>query len=128
MLRSILSVVAGNVVWTILWLIINGVLAKLYPQSFDGNTRIESAPLLSFLLVYSVILSVIAGYVTAAIAKRNEIAHAFALGVLQLAMGIFFQSQAWHLLPVWYHLSFLFLLIPGNLLGAILRQRGTVQV
>lgn len=127
MLRSILSVVAGNVVWTILWLSMNGVLASVYPQSFDGNTRIESAPILSFLLVYSVVLSVIAGYVTATVARRNEIAHAFALGILQLAMGIFFQSKAWHLLPIWYHLSFLFLLIPGNLLGGILRQKQTIQ-
>lgn len=124
MLRSVLSVIAGVVVWTFLWLGGNALLASLYPQTFDGGQRVESVPLLSFLIVYSVILSVIAGYVTALIARRLEIAHAFALGLVQLALGIFFEAQNWSLLPVWYHLIFLALLIPGNLLGGQLRARG----
>jgi hypothetical protein len=123
MLRSILSVIAGNIVWTILWLAMNAILASIYPQTLDGKTRVESVSLLSFLLVYSVVISVVAGYITALIARRNEIGHAFALGILQLALGILFQSQAWNLLPVWYHLTFLLLLIPGNLFGAVLRQK-----
>jgi hypothetical protein len=117
MLRSILAVVAGNILWTVLWLGLNAVLASLYPQSFDGKSRIESVPLLLFILLCSVVLSVIAGYLTALIARRSEMAHAFALGLLQLALGIFFQTQSWNLLPVWYHLTFLALLIPANLLG-----------
>ncbi len=123
MLRSILAVIAGNIVWTILWLAMNAVLAGIHPQIADGKTRIESVSLLLFILVYSVVISVVAGYITALIARRNEIAHTVALGILQLAMGIFFQSQAWNLLPIWYHLSFLILLIPGNVFGGLIRQK-----
>ena len=125
MLRSILAVIAGNIVWTILWLAMNGILAGIHPQIADGKTRIESVSLLVFILVYSVVISVVAGYITALIARRNEIAHTVALGILQLAMGIFFQSQAWNLLPIWYHLSFLILLIPGNIIGGLIRQKQT---
>lgn len=127
MLRSILSVIAGNIVWTILWLGMSAVLANMYPYIADGKTKVESMSLLLFLLVYSIVISVIAGYVTALIARQKEIAHTFALGILQLALGIFFQSQSWNLLPIWYHLSFLLLLIPGNLLGGHLRQKQTAQ-
>lgn len=122
-MRSILSVVAGNVAWTVLWLSLSAVLAGMYPREFDGKTRIESVGLLLFLLIYSVVISVLAGYVTALVARRKEIQHAAALGVLQLALGVFFQSQAWNLLPVWYHLSFLVLLIPGNLFGGQIRLK-----
>lgn len=123
MLRSILSVIAGNVAWTILWLGMNVVLASMNPQVADGKTRIESFSILTFLLVYSVVISVAAGYITALVARRNEIAHTFALGILQLALGIFFQYQAWNLSPMWYHLSFLILLIPGDIFGGIMRLK-----
>jgi hypothetical protein len=38
--------------------------------------------------------------------------------VLQLGLGIFFQAQYWQLMPLWYHLPFLALLLPGNVYGA----------
>jgi len=79
------------------------------------------------LLVYSIIISIVAGYVTALIAKRKVIAHTIALGILQIAVGIFFQSKSWSLLPIWYHLSFLTLLLPCNVLGGFLRQKQTAE-
>ena len=42
---------------------------------------------------------------------------------IQLALGLVFQAQAWKLIPVWYHLSFLLLLAPATLLGAWLRLK-----
>jgi hypothetical protein len=43
--------------------------------------------------------------------------------VIQLGLGIFFQSQAWQLMPLWYHVPFLLLIVPATLLGARLRLR-----
>jgi hypothetical protein len=38
--------------------------------------------------------------------------------VLLLVVGIYFQSQYWHVMPLWYHLIFLALLIPMCFVGA----------
>ena len=45
------------------------------------------------------------------------------LAVLLLATGVGVQAAAWNLMPVWYHLVILGLLVPGCLLGA--RLKGT---
>ncbi len=123
MLRSVLSVVAGTVVWTMLWFAFHAVAAKIYPLEYDGKSRIEDVSLLLSMLVYSVVISIIAGYVAAFLAKQKEMQHALALGLLQLALGVFFQAQSWSLLPLWYHLAFLALLIPANLFGGRLRAQ-----
>jgi hypothetical protein len=34
-----------------------------------------------------------------------------------LVLGIGFEVSYWAMLPVWYHLAFLALLIPGNVVG-----------
>lgn len=121
MLRSILAVIAGSIVWTVLWLGTNAVFMQLFPQWYGEGGRIESAPVLLFVIIRSLLFSIVAGYVTALIAQRSELKHAFALGVLQLAMGILATVQFFDLLPLWYHIAFLVLLIPGNLLGGYLR-------
>jgi hypothetical protein len=122
MLRSILAVIAGSAVWTVLWLGSNVVLSTLLPSQLKVS-RVESVPAMLLLIVLSVIFSIIAGYVTAQLARRKEIAHTWALGVLQLSMGIAAQLSYFDVLPVWYHITFLLLLIPGNLFGGLLRTR-----
>jgi len=87
----------------------------------SGEARAED--LLLSILVYSVALSVLAGWLTATIARTKPTRHALALGALQLAFEIAAQAAYWSLMPLWYHLPFLALLIPGNLLGAHLRGR-----
>jgi hypothetical protein len=39
------------------------------------------------------------------------------LAVLQLLLGIGFEASAWNLMPVWYHLVFLALIIPATVMG-----------
>ena len=45
------------------------------------------------------------------------------MGVLQLAMGIAAELANFDALPLWYHIAFLLLLIPGNLFGGLLHSR-----
>jgi hypothetical protein len=45
----------------------------------------------------------------------------YILSVLLIVVGVFVQAQLWRLLPAWYHLSFLILLLPATLAGAWLR-------
>jgi hypothetical protein len=122
MVRSILAVIAGSALWTALWIGSNAILVAILPPRANPN-KIESVPVLLLILILSLIFSILAGYVTAQLAKRKEMAHVLGLGVLQLAMGIAAQVANFDALPLWYHISFLLLLIPGNLFGGLLQTR-----
>ncbi len=120
--RSILAVLAGAVLWALLWIGSNATLAATFPRQIVPNEYIGHVGILMTLLALSVVYSVLAGYATGVVAQANRVRHGFALGILQLALGIFFQAQYWQLMPLWYHLPFLALLLPGNVYGAWLRE------
>ena len=44
----------------------------------------------------------------------------FVFWYLNLSFGIFIQYQYWDKMPLWYHLPFLAMLVPGIILGGIL--------
>ena len=120
MLRSILAVIAGSVTWMVTALGMDALLMSL--GWFGAGQKVESVPLLLFTMSYALGFSVLGGYVAAAIARRREIAHAFVLGLIQLAMGIAATVNFWDTAPAWYHFTFLALLVPANVLGGRLRQ------
>ncbi len=128
MIRSMLSVLAGFVLWPVLSLASNAVLAAAVPGAFREDGSTDSVGMLLLILVLSVVFSVIAGYVTALLAREKTKQHALALGLTLLAVGIFVQIQYWDVMPVWYHLSFLALLVPGVLLGARTQRSRYAQV
>lgn len=119
MLRSIAAVVAGFVLWTLLWLISNQALMVVASEHFGPEGATDHPGVLSIVLALSVVFSVLAGWLSATIAQRP--AAALAVGLLLLAVGIFVQSQYWQLMPLWYHLIFLALLLPAALLGGRIR-------
>ena len=123
MIRNILAVIAGSAAWTVLWLGMNAALRSASLLPADATKRIDAAPPLLIMLVGSVVFSIVGGYVTAAIANGETYKPVLVLCALQLAMGIFFQAQAWRLMPLWYHLPFLLLLVPATLLGGWLRLK-----
>ena len=125
--RSIVAVLVGMVVWAVLWVSGNAGLRALMPDAFDPEGTTQSGAALALILVESVVLSVLAGYVTAALARRRMVTHAVVLGFIQLALGIMVQVSVWERMPLWYHLSFLALLIPANVLGGVWRVGGTGQ-
>ena len=77
------------------------------------------------LLAGSCILSLLAGFTAASIARSSPVAVAMGLGLLLLAVGLFVQVQLWRLMPFWYHLLFLVLLVPICFAGAWLRNAMT---
>ena len=123
MMRSIGAVLAGAVLWTVLWLGSTSALVAAMPDRLVPTEPLTETPLLLLYIGMSVVFSVAAGWLTAAVARSRPIGHAFALGVLQLALGIGFEASAWDLTPVWYHLVFLVLLLPGNVAGGWLRAQ-----
>ena len=125
--RSIGAVLAGSAVWSVLWVTTIQAVTALSPSSFTPSGGAANSGVSAMFLALSVVYSILAGYVTATIARGRVWQHVAALGALQLALGLSFELTSWDLSPVWYHLTFLALLIPGNLAGGWLRA-GRVTV
>lgn len=121
MLRSILAVIVGSITWMVTALGTDKLINTFLPHWYNDGGMIESIPILLFAMSYSLLFSVLGGYVTALIAQRSEIKHAFILGILQFVMAIMATIQFWNTVRPWYHITFLVLLIPANLLGGYLR-------
>lgn len=118
MLMNILAVIAGFALWSILWLGGNPLVARLFPGALkeDGSLRHPGA--LVALLVFAALVSVAAGYVVPLVSAGANLP--LILGAILLLVGILVQRQYWALMPVWYHLIFLALLVPATLYGASL--------
>lgn len=121
--RAILAVLAGAVVWAVMWVGGTQAAQAAFPSVLSVGQPVSSTPALLGLIVYSVALSVLAGYVTASVAARDPMPAVWALAVLQLAIGIGVEASAWGLTPVWYHLVFLALIVPATVYGGRLRVR-----
>jgi hypothetical protein len=72
-------------------------------------------------LVREVIITLIAGFIAALVARENS-RSTLGLGILLLLVGILVEATAWNYLPIWYHLVFLVLLIPVTISGGKLRK------
>jgi hypothetical protein len=118
--RDIVAVAAGAVLWAVLWVGGTSLATSLLTDVTAGEPVTDASVLLGF-IGYSVILSVAAGYLTAALAGGDPMRPVRWLAGLQLLLGIVFEVSAWQLTPVWYHLVFLVLLVPAILLGGRLR-------
>jgi hypothetical protein len=119
--RSILAVLGGFIAWSVLWLSYNIGLRAMGVLPSDDTQPLEAVTALIALLIGSIILSLLAGYVAAMISRSRSYGPIAILAAVLLAVGIFFQSQYWQLMPLWYHLTFLGLLLPVCFLGARLR-------
>lgn len=134
MLRIILGVIAGFIVWSILWVGSDAVISAISPDWYGKNliefqnavdTKqpfVVSSVILIMSLIRSLIFSLIAGFTAALIARENTLSP-FLTGVLLLAFGIFIQAMYWNYIPLWYHIPFLLMLIPATYLGGNWRKQ-----
>lgn len=132
MLRIILGIIAGFIAWSVLWVGSDAFFSMIWAEwgksSTDFRAAVEnqtpytaSMAVLLVLLVKSVIISIISGYLTAMIAREN-FRSTVGLGILLLIFGVFVQAGHWDYMPLWYHVPFLLLLIPMTVLGGKLRE------
>ncbi len=121
--RAIVAVVAGAAVWALFWLGGTRAGQAALPDLLRSGQPVTHTGILLGLIAYSVGLSVVAGYVTAAAGGREPRAALWALAVLQLTLGIIAEASSWSLMPVWYHLVFLALVVPATVYGGVLRTR-----
>lgn len=120
MLNTVLVIVAGFIIWSVVWLGGNQVVTRFFPGAVakDGSTK--HAGFLLALIAFSLVASLAAGYGVQWIAEDGSINPQFILGVVLVLVGIAIQRQYWKLMPLWYHLAFLILIIPTVLYGATL--------
>jgi hypothetical protein len=133
MVRLILAVVAGFAVWTILWLGSDQVLINASKDWYGAHqyafetAMLNATPftpdttILLMHLARSVIISLMAGFLAAVVARENKKAP-LALGIVLFLFGLMIQIMAWNYLPIWYHAIFLLLLIPMTVIGGRLRS------
>ena len=133
MKRSILAMIAGLAVWTLVASLLNRGLRV----AFDGYTAAEAT--LSFTLgmkVGRLLLAAIASVAAGAATRRIAPSRLFlpwVLGAVILAMFVPVHIQLWSKFPVWYHLTFLGTLAPlvalgGRLAGAGVRSDGNAKL
>jgi hypothetical protein len=133
MVRVILGIAVGFIVWSVLWVGSDFVLTAISPNWYGKHhTELEAASLnktpfmsdsviLVIALIRSAIFSIVSGSLAAPIARENA-KSALGLGILLLLFGIYIQSIFWNNAPLWYHISFLFLLVPMTILGGTLKR------
>jgi len=122
--RVALGAIAGVVLWSVLWLGGNAVAVSATPDLIATGERVDHLGVLLGYLGWSMILSVLAGYVTAALAGTGAMRTVWILAFVLLAMGIFFEMSSWDLTPTWYHVVFLALLVPMTVLGGRMKVGG----
>jgi hypothetical protein len=124
-LRKILGVIAGYSAWSVLWFVSTSTAAAVSSGSFGDDGSTSTGMLLVFLAL-SVVFSLFAGWLATMIGGRGR-GPAVWTGVLLLATGIPVQFGYWSVIPLWYHLPFLALLLPAAYLGGSIRRTPTAQ-
>ena len=119
--RAILAILAGAAVWPALWVGGTQAAQAAFPSVLAAGQPVTHVGALLGLILYSLLLSMLAGYVTAAVANRNPMPAVWALAVLQLVLGVIAEVSAWSMTPAWYHVVFLALIVPATVYGGLLR-------
>jgi hypothetical protein len=123
MMRAVLAVIVGYLVWTALWLGGNAAFFGAAAEVVSAGVPYTAVGPLAGLIALSVVCSIAAGLAAAAIAKQRTRAVVLVMAALLLLTGVVVQIGVWTLMPAWYHLTFLALIVPASLLGGRLIGR-----
>lgn len=132
MLRTIIGAIAGFFAWLIVWVGIEKILSAIWPEWFgahqlaftaaikNGGQFSADTTILLIQIVCGVVVSVLAGFLAALVARENKRAPLI-LGVLLVALGLLKAAMSWPYVPIWYHVLFTALLLPMTMLGGRLK-------
>jgi hypothetical protein len=135
MIRSILSVIAGLVVLTIVSFAIEAavdpLLMHLFPRALPNAAALAaSVPARWFMIAYSMFSVAAGGYVTAWIARRAPIAHAATMGAIEVAFTLYVMIAApfpeVRQAPLWGWIVTILVTIPAACLGGVVNARRRV--
>ena len=128
MVRSIVAVVVGFLVIGALAFGMDYALMTAAPETFDFTQRVESPPILLFALAYVFAFATFGCWLAARLAPNGAMRHALILGVLGLAFNIAGTVALWDLMPAWYHIVALALVMPAAWVGGWIRERQLARV
>ncbi len=114
--RAVLGVILGYTVWTVLWLLGNAVFFADAAEVVESGQPYTATGGLLGVIALSIVCSLAAGFAAARIAGGHSRAVLVMAGLL-LATGIAVQAGVWALMPPWYHVVFLVLIVPVALIG-----------
>jgi hypothetical protein len=123
MWRTLASIIAGLIAWTVIVTLLNFLLRAALPgyHAAEATLQFTLAMKIGRLLI-AALTSIAAGAVVALIAPRARWAP-WAVGLILLALFLPEHVRLWSKFPVWYHLSFLVPLAPLVPFGAWLKSR-----
>ena len=115
--RLIAAAVAAPVIWGVCQAGGNLLLQTLFPGVAPGAESIPMGYLVGALLL-SLVYGVVSGAGAARIAAADLIPVVIAAGGVLLAVGLAVQISFWDVLPTWWHLTFLAMILPSTACGA----------
>ena len=122
--RSLLGVVLGAVMWTVGFWILAILLAQFWPDyAIHGQQWMKDGvftftpPMACSNLLLWVLADIAAGWVAGSIAKRREAVWVLA-GLLGLYLAVVHLVLGWPRFPWWYNLGVVIPAVPAVLLGA----------
>lgn len=132
MVRIILGVIVGFIVWSIVWVGSEQTLGRFWAEfgthsletekALTNNTSLDTSPVIAIAnLIRSFLTSIIAGYLAALVAGEFK-KSTMILGVILLAIGVAVEYMFWNIAPAWYHVLFVLFLLPMTILGGRLRR------
>jgi hypothetical protein len=123
-MRSVGAIFAAFATVSILALAGDLLMIRTFPASFDDQGVTHDARVLGVMLLYTIALSCLGGYLTAAIAPSSKRRHALLFGLVVLVASAAGTYLNYHTAPRWYHIANLLSLFPAALLGGRIRARG----
>jgi hypothetical protein len=111
MVRTVLSVIAGVVVWLVVVTVIDRTMRAFWPDyaaNFAAMTF--TLPMMIARLAESTVALIIASLVAARIAPASRAA-LWAFGILMFLPFAYYHSTIWAKFPIWYHAYFLLSLL-----------------
>jgi hypothetical protein len=123
-LRSVIAIISGWIVGFAVYMITMIVIAIFNQKTFQPGVQLSVGWLL-IILTISTICGVLSGFVTAFIAQRSEIKHAFGLILVSVLISIYFMATNKNAstVPDWYKTTELILMVPSILFGGWFRVK-----
>ena len=126
MLRNIIAFATAFILWVVLWLGANNLIAMLIPGRFNSDGTTDSYAVLFLALVASIVIAAVSGWLLAVVTGKSNRTLSLTLGAFLFTLALILQMNDWQDFPIWYHLLFLFLMIPSILFGNRIIERNSL--
>jgi len=128
MIRSIAAVLAGVIVLTVTsfaieWAV-DPLLPRLFPQELPNRSALETNLYAAlFMYFYTALCVAAGGYVSAWVARRSPVAHAVAMGVVELGLTVWAMKAVVVHAPLRNWIVGIAMVVPAAWCGGLLRSK-----